>query len=94
MLVYQIHPIRNSGLNTSRNFFELFPGDKNDEDIVLNFGRGKTEALWRLGRIPESGAAFANLVERLPDAGWAYIGWADEYWTSFVFLAIFLIAVP
>jgi hypothetical protein len=53
---------------------------KNDQDVVLNFGRGKAEALWRLGRISESEAAYAALVERLPDAGWAYIGWADEYW--------------
>lgn len=63
-----------------QEFFELFPGEKSDEDIVLNFGRGKAEALWRLGRISESEAAFAALVERLPDAGWAYIGWADAYW--------------
>lgn len=63
-----------------QEFFELFPGEKSDEDTVLNFGRGKAEALWRLGRISESEVAFAALVERLPDAGWAYIGWSDEYW--------------
>ncbi len=61
-------------------FLELFPAEKNDEDVVLNFGRGKAEALWRLGRIPESEATYADLLDRLPDAGWAYIGWADEYW--------------
>jgi len=63
-----------------QEFLELFPGENNDEDILLNFGRGKAEALWRLGRIPESEAAYATLVKCLPDAGWAYIGWADEYW--------------
>ncbi len=86
-LMFELH---NAGLSESsyqerrieyiQEFFELFPGEKIDEDIVLNFGRGKAEALWRLGRIPESEAAYAALVERLPDAGWAYIGWADEYW--------------
>lgn len=63
-----------------QEFLELFPGETNNEDILLNFGRGKAEALWRLGRIAESEAAYTALVERLPDAGWAYIGWADEYW--------------
>jgi hypothetical protein len=86
-LMFELH---NAGLSESayherrieyiQEFLELFPGEKNDADILLNFGRGKAEALWRLGRIPESEAVYANLVERLQDAGWAYIGWADEYW--------------
>jgi hypothetical protein len=86
-LMFELH---NAGLSESsyqerrieyiQDFLELFPGERNDEDVVLNFGRGKAEALWRLSRIPESEAAYATLVERLPDAGWAYIGWADEYW--------------
>ncbi len=86
-LMFELH---NAGLSESsyqerrieyiKDFFELFPGEKSDEDVVLNFGRGKAEALWWLGRIPDSEAAYAALVERLPDAGWAYIGWADEYW--------------
>lgn len=63
-----------------QEFMNLFPDEKNDANIVLEFGRGKAEALWRLSRIPESEAAFATLVERLPDAGWASIGWADQYW--------------
>jgi tetratricopeptide (TPR) repeat protein len=86
-LMFELH---NAGLSETsyqgrrieyiQEFFDLFPGEKNDDDVVLNFGRGKAEALWRLGRIPESETAYATLVERLPDAGWAYIGWADEYW--------------
>ena len=86
-LMFELH---NAGLSETfsqerrieyiQEFLDLFPGEKNDEDIVLNFGRGRAEALWWLGKIPESEAAYATLVERLPDAGWAYIGWADEYW--------------
>jgi tetratricopeptide (TPR) repeat protein len=86
-LMFELH---NAGLSETsyqgrrieyiQEFLNLFLGEKNDDDVVLNFGRGKAEALWRLGRIPESEAAYANLVARLPDAGWAYIGWADEYW--------------
>jgi hypothetical protein len=73
-------PYQERRIDYIQEFFEVFPGEKSNEDTVLNFGRGKAEALWRLGRIPESEAAYAALVERLPDAGWAYIGWADEYW--------------
>ena len=86
-LMFELH---NAGLSEAsyqerrieyiHEFLELFPGEQNDADIVLNFGRGKAEALWRLGQIPESEAAYTSLVDRLPDAGWAYIGWADEYW--------------
>jgi hypothetical protein len=59
-------------------FMLQFPEE--DEDIQLNFGRGKGEALWYLGRQSESEQTYADLVARLPDEGWAYIGWSDHYW--------------
>jgi hypothetical protein len=65
-------------LSFIREFMAQFPDE--NEDIQLNFGRGAAEALWQLGRQVESDTAYAALVERLPDQGWAYIGWADEYW--------------
>ena len=65
-------------LSYVREFMAQFPDE--NEDIQLNFGRGEAEALWQLGRQEESEAAYAALVERLPNQGWAYIGWADEYW--------------
>lgn len=65
-------------LSFIREFIAQFPDE--NEDTLLNFGRGEGEALWQLGRKEESETAYAALVERLPDQGWAYIGWADEYW--------------
>lgn len=65
-------------LSFIREFMAQFPDE--NEDIQLNFGRGEAEALWQLDRQEESEAAYAALVERLPEQGWAYIGWADEYW--------------
>jgi len=61
-------------------FLEVFPLENEDEDILVNFGRAEGESLWELGRIAESEAVYAALVERIPDQGWAYIGWADQYW--------------
>ncbi|MCX6068256.1 MAG: hypothetical protein NT121_21325 [Chloroflexi bacterium] len=61
-------------------FWRFFPAELRDDDLVLCLERGRAEALWRLGQIEASEAVFASLVERLPDEGWAYIGWADEYW--------------
>ena len=59
-------------------FLTRFP-DENDI-MQLNFGRGRGESLWALGRKDEAEAAFSNLVEQMPDQGWGYIGWSDEYW--------------
>lgn len=28
----------------------------------------------------EAEATYAQLIERLPDEGWGYIGWSDQYW--------------
>src|SRR5262249_34592796 len=36
--------------------------------------------LWFLGRQTEADQVHTGLVERLPDEGWGYIGWADHYW--------------
>lgn len=36
--------------------------------------------MWALGRRGEAEAVYGALVERFPDEGWGYIGWADEYW--------------
>ena len=59
-------------------FLVRFP--REDDDLKREFGRGKGESLWALGRREEAEAAFAELVDLLPDDGWAYIGWSDQYW--------------
>ena len=61
-----------------QEFLSQFPDE--DEDTLLNFGRGQGEALWGLGKHSEAEAVYTALVERLPDEAWAYIGWADQYW--------------
>jgi tetratricopeptide (TPR) repeat protein len=61
-------------------FWRSFPAELRDAELVLCLERGKAEALWRLGQFEASEATFASLAERLPDEGWAYIGWADQYW--------------
>lgn len=61
-----------------REFLALFPDS--ESDIVLNLMRGEGESLWALRRRQEAEAVYAALVERLPDEGWAYIGWADQYY--------------
>jgi tetratricopeptide (TPR) repeat protein len=86
-LMYELH---NAGLDDVhyqeerityiREFLSIFPAENGDDDVVLSFGRGEGEALWELGRVAESEAVYTALVERLPDEGWAYIGWADQYW--------------
>ena len=86
LLLQELH---NAGLHNKRyhkasltyvqEFFDIFPDENSDEDIVLYFERGKGEALFQLGRAADGEAVYENLVQRLPDAGWAYIGWAREY---------------
>jgi tetratricopeptide (TPR) repeat protein len=61
-------------------FFDVFPDEMNDANRVVNFMRAEGEALWQLGRREESDAVYEQLLERLPDEGWGYIGWADDYW--------------
>ena len=61
-----------------QEFLDQFPDE--DDDIRLNFGRGRGEALWELGKRVEAENAYTDLVQSLPDEAWAYIGWADQYW--------------
>ena len=65
-------------LRYAREFVQQFPNE--DTLNYLNFKRAEGEALWRLGRVEESEACYADLVQKLPDEAWAYIGWADGYW--------------
>lgn len=65
-------------LGFSREYLALFPDS--DPDTVVNLLRAQGEALWRMGRRPEAEATYRTLVERLPDEGWGYIGWSDQYW--------------
>lgn len=67
-------------LRVSRECLELFP--EQIADTVVNLMRAQGEALWRLGRRREAEATYAALVERLPDEGWVYIGWSDQYWLN------------
>jgi tetratricopeptide (TPR) repeat protein len=65
-------------LQFSREYLERFPDS--EPETVVNMLRAQGEALWRMGRRPEAEATYAALVERLPDEGWGYIGWSDQYW--------------
>ncbi|MCP4199617.1 MAG: hypothetical protein GY762_20930 [Proteobacteria bacterium] len=71
--IYHEHRLR-----FARDFVQRFP----DESTLsyLNSRRAEGEALWDLGRQAESEACYADLVEKLPDEAWSYIGWADHYW--------------
>jgi tetratricopeptide (TPR) repeat protein len=71
--IYHEHRLR-----YAREFLARFP--EMETLVYVNFTRAHGEALWELGRRGESEAVYAALVERLPDEGWAYIGWADNYW--------------
>lgn len=62
----------------AREFLQLFPDE--DDLLQVNFRRTEAEALWKLGRRVEAEAVFSDLVTRLPDEGWGYIGWSDLYW--------------
>jgi hypothetical protein len=85
--MFELH---NAGLDDSRfhqvrfdfiqDILHIFPDE--DEDFHLNFGRGQAEALWLLGKTNEAEQKYAELTARLPDEGWAYIGWSDEYWLA------------
>jgi hypothetical protein len=72
-LTYHEHRIR-----YTREFLSQFPDE--EETTYVNFMRAQGEAQWQLGRHDEAEATYATLVERLPDQGWGYIGWADQYW--------------
>ncbi len=61
-------------------FVALFPDEMNNTGRVVHCMRAEGEALWNLGRREESDAVYERLVERLPDEGWGYIGWSDDYW--------------
>jgi hypothetical protein len=65
-------------LRFTREYLALFPDEESDR--VLSMLRAQGEALWFLGRQIEAEQVYAGLVERLPDEGWGYIGWADHYW--------------
>ncbi|HEY3228992.1 MAG TPA: hypothetical protein VGJ87_07205 [Roseiflexaceae bacterium] len=65
-------------LRFTREYLALFPDEESDR--VLSLLRAQGEALWFLGRQTEAEQVYAGLVERLPDEGWGYIGWADHYW--------------
>lgn len=71
--VYYEHQLR-----FTREYLAQFPDE--EPNHVVNIMRARGEALWRLGRRAEAEAVYSALVERLPDEGWGYIGWADEYW--------------
>ena len=71
--VYYEHQLR-----FTREYLDLFPDE--EPDRVVSITRARGEALWRLGRRAEAEAVYSALVERLPDEGWGYIGWSDEYW--------------
>jgi len=78
----------NAGLDTpiyherriryTREFLAQFPDE--EANSYVNFTRAQGEAQWNLGRRDEAEATYAALVERFPDEGWGYIGWADHYW--------------
>ncbi len=71
--VYREHRLR-----YAREFLAQFPDE--DANRYVNFLRAQGEALWNLGRRAEAEAVYEELVERLPDEGWGYIGWSDHYW--------------
>jgi tetratricopeptide (TPR) repeat protein len=62
----------------AREYLTLFPGE--DVRTQVRLRRDEGEALIDLGRRAEAEALYTALVERFPDEGWAYIGWADGYW--------------
>ena len=65
-------------LQFSREYMAQFPDA--GPNTVVNQLRAQGEALWHMGRHAEAEATYAALVERLPDEGWGYIGWADQYY--------------
>jgi tetratricopeptide (TPR) repeat protein len=71
--IYHEHRIR-----YVHEFLAQFPDMS--ANTYINFRRAEGEALWYLGRRDEAEAVYAALIERLPDEGWGYVGWADHYW--------------
>src|SRR6266498_1097748 len=71
--IYHEHRVR-----YVREFLAQFPDE--EANHYVNFRRAEGEALWTLGRRDEAEAVYTALIERLPDEGWGYIGWADHYW--------------
>src|SRR6266498_4512953 len=71
--IYHEHRVR-----YVREFLAQFPDE--EANHYVNFRRAEGESLWTLGRRDEAEAVYAALIERLPDEGWGYIGWADHYW--------------
>lgn len=65
-------------LQFSREYLEQFRGA--EPNTVIEMLRAQGEALWRMGWRAEAEATYVALVKRLPDEGWGYIGWADQYW--------------
>jgi len=61
-----------------REFLALFPDEAAEQ--YVEFRRAEGEALWALGQTAEAEAVFQALVQKLPNKGWAYIGWSDEYY--------------
>jgi tetratricopeptide (TPR) repeat protein len=51
-----------------------------DDNRYLNLRRAEGEALWNLDRQAEAEVVYRALIEKLPDEGWAYIGWSDQYY--------------
>lgn len=51
-----------------------------DDDRYVSIRRAEAEAHWKLGQIDEAEAIYRALVEKLPQKGWAYIGWSDQYY--------------
>ncbi len=80
--------LHNAGLNDSsyherrlryaREFLSRFPNE--GSLTYLNFMRAQGEALWKLGQRTESEAVYETLLGQMPYEGWAYIGWADNYY--------------
>jgi hypothetical protein len=70
--VYHEHRIR-----FAREYRARFP--EMSDLSLLNLMRAEGEALWELDRLTESEAVYQALIARLPDQGWAYIGWSDHY---------------
>jgi tetratricopeptide (TPR) repeat protein len=70
---YHEHRIR-----YAREFLSRFPDE--EANSYVNFIRAQGEAQWHLGQRDEAEATYAALVERFPDEGWGYVGWADHYW--------------
>lgn len=62
-------------------FLTQFPAE--DANRYVTMLRAKGESLWELGRQAEAEAVYQDLIARYPDEGWAYIGWADQYYLPY-----------